>query len=83
MAKKLIPYGALKQVSQDLHYLNEYLTLDEYETDLLYGTLMETLAPSLMQFVSSKHELLVNEVTQLGLIESCLLKMSQIRGALG
>ncbi|MGZ4903516.1 MAG: phosphoenolpyruvate carboxylase [Halobacteriota archaeon] len=83
MAKKFIPYAALKQVSQDLHYIDEYLIVDEYEPDLLYGTLMETLAPSLQQFVSSKHELLVDEVTQLGLIESCLLKMSQIRGALG
>jgi len=83
MARKFIPYAALKQVSQDLHYIDEYLTLEECETDLLYGTLMETLAPSLRQFVSSKHELLVDEVTQLGLIESCLLKMSQIRGALG
>jgi len=37
----------------------------------------------LQQLVSGKHELLVDEVTQLGLIESCLLKMSQIKGALG
>jgi phosphoenolpyruvate carboxylase len=83
VAKKFIPYAALKQVSQDVHYLNEYLTVDEISPDLLYGTLMETLAPSLQQFVSGKHELLFDEVTQLGLIESCLLKMSQIKGALG
>lgn len=83
MAKKFIPYAAFKQVSQDLHYISEYLTVDECETDLLYCTLMETLAPSLQQFISSKHELLVDEVTQPGLMESCLLKMSQIRGALG
>jgi|GEM_PF-4097606 len=43
---------------------------------------METLAPSLQQFVNSEHEFLVDEVTQLGLIESCLLKMSQIKGLL-
>jgi hypothetical protein len=35
------------------------------------------------QFVSSGHKMLVDEVTQIGLIESCLLKMSKIRGALG
>ena len=83
MAKKFIPYTVFKQVSQDLHFLDEYLTLDEYEPNLLYSTLMETLAPSLQQFVSSEHELFGDDVTQLGLIESCLLKMSQIRGALG
>ena len=83
VAKKFIPYAALKQVSQDVNYLNEYLTIDEYSPDLLYGTLMETLAPSLQQFASGKHEFFVDEVTQLGLIESCLLKMSQIKGALG
>ncbi|MGP8012453.1 MAG: hypothetical protein ACLPI9_08275 [Halobacteriota archaeon] len=44
---------------------------------------METLKPSLSQFVSSGHKMLVDEVTQIGLIESCLLKMSKIRGALG
>ena len=43
---------------------------------------METLAPSLQQFVNSEREFLVDEVTQLGLIESCLLKMSQIKGLL-
>jgi len=83
MAKKFIPYTAFKQVSQDLHFLGEYVTIDEYEPNILYSTLMETLAPSLQQFMSSKHELIVDEVTQLGLIESCLLKMSQLRGALG
>jgi len=83
IAKKFIPYAAFKQVSQDVHYLNEYLTVDAHSPDLLYTTLMETIAPSLQQLVSGKHELLVDEVTQLGLIESCLLKMSQIRGALG
>ena len=83
VAKKFIPNAAFKQISQDVHYLNEYLAIDEHSPDLLYDTLMETLAPSLQQLVSGKHELLVDEVTQLGLIESCLLKMSQIKGALG
>ena len=34
--------------------------------DLLYVTLMETLKPSLSQFVSSGHKMLVDEVTQSG-----------------
>ena len=83
VARSFIPYAAFKQVSQDVHYVNEYLTIDERPPDVLYETLMETLKPSLKQFISSEQKMLVDEVTQFGLIESCLLKMSQIRGALG
>jgi phosphoenolpyruvate carboxylase len=82
-AKDFIPRVAYRQVSDDVKYIGEYLTVDDKAPDLLYATLMETLKPSLRQFVSSEHKMLVDEVTQLGLIEICLLKMSQIRGALG
>ena len=83
MAKDFIPPAAFRQVSQDVKYLAEYLELGKKAPDLLYVTLMETLKPSLSQLVSSGHKMLVDEVTQIGLIESCLLKMSKIRGALG
>ena len=82
-AKAFIPRVPFRQVSEDVKYIKEYLKVDRRAPNLLYATLMETLKPSLRQFVSSEHKMLVDEVTQLGLIESCLLKMSQIRGALG
>lgn len=82
-AKAFIPRVAFRQVSEDVKYVKEYLKVDRKAPNLLYATLMETLKPSLRQFVSNEHKMLVDEVTQLGLIESCLLKMSQIRGALG
>ena len=63
MAKDFIPPAALRQVSQDVKYLAEYLDWKK-APDLLYVTVMETLKPSPSQFVSSGHKMLVDEVTQ-------------------
>ena len=78
-----IPAAAFRQVSSDAKYLAEYLEFGKKAPDSLYKTPTQTLKSSLSQFVSSKYKMLVEEVTQIVLIESCLPQMSKIRGAPG
>jgi phosphoenolpyruvate carboxylase len=82
MAKDFISYPAFKQVSQDVKYVYEFLTLNEERQNPLYWTLMETIRPSLKQ-ITSRDKRVIDEVTQMGLIESCIFKMSTIRGHSG
>jgi phosphoenolpyruvate carboxylase len=83
VAQTFMPYAAFKQVQQDVKYVYEYLALDEQQRNVLYGTLMETIKPTLKQLISTGEKILIDEVTQMGLIESCIVKMGAMRGALG
>ena len=83
VARDFMPYTAFKQVQQDVKYVFEYLALNEREQNVTYCTLMETIKPTLKQLISTGERMLIDEVTQMGLIESCILKLGTIRGALG
>jgi len=83
VARDFMPYTAFKQVQQDVKYVYEYLALDERQQNVTYRTLMETIKPTLKQLISTGERMLIDEVTQMGLIESCIVKLGTMRGALG
>lgn len=83
VARDFMPYTAFKQVQQDVKYVYEYLALNERQQNVTYCTLMETIKPTLKQLISTGERMLIDEVTQMGLIESCILKLGTMRGALG
>jgi phosphoenolpyruvate carboxylase len=83
VAQTFMPYAAFKQVQQDVKFVYEYIALEEQQRNVLYWTLMETIKPTLKQLISTGEKILIDEVTQMGLIESCIVKMGAMRGALG
>lgn len=50
---------------------------------MFYIGLMETIKPTLRQLISTGEKILIDEVTQMGLIESCIVKMGALRRTLG
>ena len=79
MAKEFIPPAARRQSLK--RQMPCGVSSVPRKTADLYVALMEALKPALSQFVSSEHRMLVDEITQIGLIESCLPKITKIRGA--
>jgi hypothetical protein len=64
-------------------FVYEYIALEEQQRNVLYWTLIETIKPTLKQLISTGEKILIDEVTQMGLRESCIVKMGAMRGALG
>ena len=85
-AQEFLPQEVLTQVEKDLKFIWRHLGVkigSQTQKDRLYNTVLETMKPILKEVIAGREEILADEALEENLVRNWILKLGQIRGALG